>query len=87
MLKPILALIAITAILSTGVVGKIGFQKSPTLLQPAPMLIHSNGAITFPGRAPQPETVYQLRRAIQTENAEMLQTLLVKHRFFVAPSS
>lgn len=57
----------------------------PTPIKPAAMLIHANGSISFPNRSPLPETVYELRRAVQTEDIEKLNALLVAHNLFVAP--
>ncbi len=70
-----------------GIVGKIGLQGSAPVNKPAAMTIGANGSLAFPGRVPAPETVYQLRRAIQMEDMEALNALLIENQLFVAPST
>lgn len=88
MFKIFFALVAVTTLVSMGVVGKIGSQgQGSASVKPAAMTISADGALAFPGRVPAPETVYKLRRAIQLEDVETLNALLVKNRLFVAPSA
>lgn len=86
MFKALFALTALTTIISMGIIGKMGMQQEETLapLQPAPVLISANGAISFSGRIPDPEVVYQLRQAVQLNDAAALNALLVEHRLFLA---
>lgn len=51
----------------------------------APIVIGNNGAVRFPQRVPSPETVFQIQAAIQTDDVQKLNDLLVKHRFYVLP--
>ncbi|MFK5921546.1 MAG: hypothetical protein QM496_05160 [Verrucomicrobiota bacterium] len=55
------------------------------IAQIAPIIIGNNGAVRFPNRVPSPETVYQIQTAVQTDDAQALNDLLVKHRFYVLP--
>ncbi len=84
MVKFLFGLIAISTIVSMGIVGKIGSQ-APAPVKPAPVEVSDNGAISFPGRIPDPETVFQLRRAIQLEDMETLNKILVQNHLFMAP--
>ncbi|MCF6313319.1 MAG: hypothetical protein L3J39_12800 [Verrucomicrobiales bacterium] len=51
----------------------------------APIVISKNGAVRFPERVPPSETVLQIQIAIQSDDAQALNDLLVKHRFYVLP--
>jgi len=71
-----------------GVYVKQGVQHkvaSNRMSQIAPIIIGNNGTVRFPERVPSPETVFQIQTAIQTDDAQKLNDLLVKHRFFVLP--
>ncbi|MFK5924201.1 MAG: hypothetical protein QM496_18645 [Verrucomicrobiota bacterium] len=85
MFKLFFILIAITTMISMGVVGKMG-SYSPARVKPAPMTVSLSGAIAFPGRIPGPDTVFKLRRAVQMEDVETLNALLVENHLFLAPS-
>jgi len=54
---------------------------------PAPVMIEVDGALSFPGRIPAPEAIYELRQAIQTEDAERLNAILAENHLFMAPNS
>lgn len=88
MFKIFFILVAIVTMMSMNIVGKIGTitPVSVAPLKPAPVMIASDGALTFPGRIPSPDTVYNLRRAIQEEDVETLNALLVENHLFMAPS-
>lgn len=51
----------------------------------APIIIGNKGAIRFPQRLPLPETVFQIQSAIQTDDVQTLNKLLVEHHFYVLP--
>lgn len=51
----------------------------------APLIIGKNGSVRFPELVPSPETVYQIQTANQSDDVQGLNTLLVKHRFYVLP--
>lgn len=91
MFKFFFALVALTTIVSMGMIGKIGkvgsITSNDTVVQPAPMIVDVNGAISFPDRIPAPETVYQIRRALRMEDVEKLNAILVQNKLFMAPSS
>jgi len=88
MFKFFFALVAVTTVISMGVIGKIGkVGTEVVVIKPAPMIIEASGAVSFPGRVPKPQTVYELRRAIQMEDVEALNTILVKNHLFVAPNN
>lgn len=70
--------------ISMGVVGKMG-SYAPATVKSAPMTISTTGAVTFPGRIPSPDAVYKLRRAVQMEDMESLNALLIEHHLFLAP--
>ncbi len=55
------------------------------IAQIAPIIIGNNGTVRFPQRVPSPETVFQIQAAIQADDAQKLNDLLVKHRFYVLP--
>ena len=55
------------------------------IAQIAPIIIGNNGTVRFPERVPTPETVFQIQAAIQTDDAQKLNDLLVRHRFYVLP--
>jgi hypothetical protein len=55
------------------------------IAQIAPIIIGNNGTVRFPQRVPSPETVFQIQTAIQTDDAQKLNDLLVRHRFYVLP--
>ncbi|MFK5924721.1 MAG: hypothetical protein QM496_21295 [Verrucomicrobiota bacterium] len=85
MFKLLFTLVAITTIISMAFIGKLGMQHGDNAsLQPAPIMVSSTGAISFPGRIPAPEVVYQLRQAAQANDAATLNALLVEHRLFLA---
>lgn len=84
MFKFFFGLVAVSTIASMGIVGKIG-SKAPAPIKPAPVLIDSSGSVSFPGRVPSPDTVYELRRAIQMEDVETMNEILVQNHLFVAP--
>ena len=44
----------------------------------APIIIGNNGAVRFPQRVPSPETVFRIQSAIQTDDAQTLNNLLVR---------
>lgn len=92
MFKFFFALVAIVTMMSMSIVGdigKIGTLKpvSTAPLKAAPVMIEANGALTFPGRIPAPEAIYELRRAIQTEDVETLNAILTENHLFMAPNS
>ncbi len=89
MFKFFFALVAITTMISMSFVGKIGKIDSYTTqtLKPAPVLIGTDGSLTFPGRMPSPDTVYNLRRALKMEDVEKLNALLFENQLFVAPNN
>ena len=89
MFKIFFLLVAVTTMVSMSLIGNIGKVKSVGMAdtKQAPVMIHENGSVTFPGRIPAPETVYELRRAIEMEDVEMLNAILVKNRLFVAPNN
>lgn len=76
---------ALITMISMGVVGNFSAKK-PSSMQPTPMMLDSNGVVSFPGRALEPTTAFQIRRAIQTKNTETLSALLVENRLYIAPS-
>ncbi len=84
MFKLLFTLVAITTIISMAFIGKMGMQHDAAPLRPAPIMLSSTGAISFPGRIPAPEVVYQLRQAAQAKDAVALNALLVEHRLFLA---
>jgi len=88
MFKFFFALVAITTMVSMSLIGKIGKVEHVGIngLKQAPMLIHTNGSISFPDRIPAPETVYEIRRLIENEDVERLNVILVKNNLFVAPT-
>ena len=89
MFKFFFMLVAVTTMISMGLIGKMG-KVGPAASQsitPAPMMINANGAISFPERIPSPDTVYKIRRALQTEDVETLNALLAENRLFVAPNN
>lgn len=51
----------------------------------APIIINKSGSVRFPERVPSPETVLQIQTAVQSDDAQTLNNLLVKHRFYVLP--
>jgi len=53
--------------------------------QIAPVILGNNGSVRFPERIPSPETVYQIQMAVQTDDAQKLNSLLIEHRFYVLP--
>jgi len=55
------------------------------IAQIAPIIIGNNGAVRFPQRVPSPETVFQIQTAIRADDAQKLNDLLVRHRFYVLP--
>lgn len=55
------------------------------MAQIAPIIIGNNGSVRFPERVPSPETVFQIQTAIQTDDAQSLNALLVKYHFYVLP--
>ena len=89
MFKFFFALVAITTMISMSFIGKIGKIDSYATekFQPAPAMIGSDGSITFPGRMPKPEAVYEMRRALKMEDVEKLNALLFENQLFVAPSN
>jgi len=87
MFKFIFALVAFATISSMGFIGKIGKINSPATIEPAPVMLGTNGSIKFPGRMPAPDTVYELRRAIQMEDIEKLNEILFENHLFMAPSN
>jgi len=89
MFKIFFALVAVTTMVSMGFIGKMGkVGMIPTeQVQPAPVMIGTDGALTFPGRIPGPDTVYSLRRAIKMEDVEKLNAILFENHLFVAPSN
>ena len=89
MFKIFFLLVAVTTMVSMSLIGNIGKVKPVGMadIKQAPVMIHENGSVTFPGRIPAPETVYELRRAIEMEDVEMLNAILVKNRLFVAPNN
>ena len=84
MFKFLFAIIAVVTLISMGFVGNLGKYKSYKV-QAAPVIINSNGTLTFPGRIPSPDTVYDLRRAIEMKDTATLNALLVENHLFVAP--
>lgn len=70
------------AYLKQGVQHKIAANR---MAQIAPIIIGNNGTVRFPERVPSPETVFQIQTAIQTDDAQKLNDLLVRHRFYVLP--
>jgi len=86
MFKVFFALVAVTTMVSMGMIGKIGKISPIARVSIAPMMIHSNGSVSFPDRMPSPDTVYQIRRAIKMEDVEQLNAILVENNLFVAPS-
>ena len=87
MFKLFFALVAVTTMVSMSLIGKMGkIETVGTGTELAPMLIHSNGTVTFPDRLPSPETVYEIRRLIKVEDVEQLNAILVKNNLFVAPT-
>lgn len=87
MFKFIFALVALATISSMGFIGKIGKISPPKVIKPAPVMIEANGSLSFPGRIPAPDTVYELRLAIQKEDVEKLNELLFENHLFMAPSN
>lgn len=91
MFKFFFFLVAVTTVLSMGIIGKIGKISTrevlPEPIKPAPMVIEADGGVSFPGRVPSPEMVYRIRNAILLENVEALNELLVANRLFVAPEN
>lgn len=89
MFKFFFALVAITTMLSIGIVGKIGKVETQTAqaLKPAPVLIGADGSLTFPARKPSPDVVYNMRRALKMEDIEKLNALLFENQLFVAPNN
>lgn len=69
-----------------GKMGKVGTIPTEQV-QPAPVMIGTNGELTFPGRIPAPETIYSLRSAIQTEDVEKMNAILFENHLFVAPNN
>ena len=68
MFKFFFALVALTTMISMSFIGKLGKIESYAATEtftPAPVMIGTDGTLTFPGRMPAPEAVYQLRRAIK----------------------
>lgn len=86
MFKLFFALVAIATMITMGIVGQMG-KVSTSILEVAPIMIDSDGSLRFPGRAPAPETVHALRLAIQAEDMEKLNMLLVENYLFVAPNN
>lgn len=89
MFKFFFALVAIATMMSMNIIGKIG-TISPVAtdpLKPAPVMIEADGALSFPGRIPAPDTVYELRRAIQSEDVETLNAILFENHLFMAPNN
>lgn len=89
MFKFFFALVAIVTMMSMNIIGKLGTTNpiSATTIKPAPVIIEANGALSFPGRIPAPDTIYELRRAIQSEDVETMNALLFKNHLFMAPRS
>ena len=86
MFKLFFMLVAIATMISMGLIGEIGKFAPMAPIKAAPMMINQNGSLTFPGRMPSPNTVYDIRNAIQSEDIEKLNALLVENHLFVAPS-
>ena len=53
--------------------------------QIAPVIVFQNGLVRFPERIPSPETVFQIQTAVRTDDAQSLNDLLIKHRFYLLP--
>ncbi len=89
MFKFFFALVAIVTMISMNIVGKIGTVNpvSSAKTKPAPVIIEANGSLSFPGRIPAPDTIYELRRAIQSEDVETMNVLLFENHLFMAPHS
>ena len=89
MFKFFFLLVAVTTMVSMSLIGNIGKVKplAAANVKQAPVMIHDDGSVTFPGRIPAPATVYELRRAIRMEDVEKLNAILVKNRLFVAPNN
>jgi len=64
-------------------------RLAPIKLAPmkiAPIIIGSNGVVRYPERVPSPETVFQIRSAVETEDYAALNNLLIKNRFYALPA-
>ena len=79
-------LVAVATMVSMGVIGNIGKLSPLASIKAAPMMINENGSLIFPGRMPAPNTVYDIRNAIESEDIETLNALLVENHLFVAPN-
>lgn len=86
MIRFFFGLVAASTLTSVGIVEQIG-SNTATPIKPAPVLIGNSGSVSFPGRIPSPETVYQLRRAIQMKDKATMNKILVQNRLFVAPNN
>ncbi|NOX98671.1 MAG: hypothetical protein GXP30_02900 [Verrucomicrobia bacterium] len=89
MFKFFFALVAVVTMMSMNIVGKLGTTTpvSAAAVKPAPVIIESNGSLSFPGRIPAPDTIYELRRAIQSEDVETMNALLFENHLFMAPNN
>ncbi len=76
---------AVITMISMHVVGDYGSKKTAGGMA-TPLMIGSNGEVSFPGKSPRPATIFKIRRAIQTEDTETLSALLVEHHLYIAPS-
>ena len=61
------------------------FTAMQDMSQISPILIGAHGSVRFPERSPNPDTVYQIQKAVQYDDFETLNAILVKHRFYVLP--
>ena len=84
MFKTFFILVATVTMVSMGFFGELGKIK-PIQVKAAPMIIGENGMLTFPGRMPSPNTVKDLQLAIEKEDVDTLNALLVENHLFVAP--
>jgi len=53
---------------------------------PAPIIIGSNGLVSYLERIPSSETRFQIHSAVETEDYATLNNLLIKNRFYVLPT-
>lgn len=61
------------------------FAEVQSFANIAPVIVGNDGSVRFPERFPNPEAVYQIRAAVQQEDVEALNDLLIKHHFYLLP--